>query len=135
MSLSVSMGSQKLDTALQMWSHQCQTDGKNHFPGRAGYSISNISTVVFFCCQATLLAYIQLDHYNTVSFSPESYFPARWSPACAAAQGFSITGLGFYFESFFGLDEVSHRQFFNHVEVPLNSNPALHILNAFYHAV
>ncbi|KAM4643191.1 E3 ubiquitin-protein ligase KCMF1-like isoform 8-T9 [Amazona ochrocephala] len=29
-------GSLKLDTALWMWLHQCQTEGKNHFPGAAG---------------------------------------------------------------------------------------------------
>lgn len=120
-------GSQKLDTVLQMRSHQCQTDGKDHFPGSAGYFLTNVAQGR--CCP--LLSGNTTSLCSTCSPRPCGFFSQR---AAIHTAGPQLVPLHRVFSSqvwdftcaFFELDEFSHRPVFTLCWVPLNSNPALH---------
>lgn len=66
--------SSELDTAFQMWLHQCWIEVKNYHPSLAG-SILFKATLDFFSHKCTLLAYVQLD--SQMPGLPVR-FPAVW---------------------------------------------------------
>ena len=60
---SVALGSPSLDTALQIWSHCCWVEKKDHGCQPAGDAFPDAAqdTVGLPCCKGTLLPYSQLD--------------------------------------------------------------------------
>jgi len=60
--LSLLLGSPKLDTALQVWHHQCGAEGKDHYSQAAGNTPARAAqdTISLICSKDILVAYVQL---------------------------------------------------------------------------
>ena len=80
----------KLTTGLEVWPHQCQVQGDNHFPSPAGHAIPDTSqdAVGLLGHLGTLPAHIQLavTQHPQVLFLPGS-FAATLPQACSIAWG------------------------------------------------
>ncbi|KAK4827417.1 hypothetical protein QYF61_017847 [Mycteria americana] len=62
LNVSLVVGGPKLNTLFEVWPHQCQVQGHNHFPSPAGHTIFDTSqdAIGFLGHLGTLLAHVQL---------------------------------------------------------------------------
>ena len=60
--VSLVLASPELDTAPQVWPHQCWVEGKDHLPRPAGYAFFNAAqdAIHLLCSKGTLLPHVQL---------------------------------------------------------------------------
>ncbi|RMB98756.1 hypothetical protein DUI87_24975 [Hirundo rustica rustica] len=77
----------ELDTALKVWPHQCQVQGKNDLPTPAGHTIPDPGQDAIGPLDhlGTLLAHVQLLSPVPPGPFPPGHCPATLTPACNAA--------------------------------------------------
>lgn len=90
--VSVVLGSPKLYTAPQMWSHQCWKDGMDQFSQSADYTLANIAQDVtgpLYCKAQCQLMFNFLSIMILKSFSTKLFLVTP-PPACTAACHYSV---------------------------------------------
>lgn len=113
-----------MDIALQVHSHKCFIEGKDHFPGFVGYAPPITAQDVFglLCCKGTLLTHVQLvgkpdpqvPFYRAVSYTV--------SPQLVLLHGVISSWMQDLAFPFNELHEVSVTLFLHPVQVPLKSS-------------
>ncbi|KAJ7416598.1 hypothetical protein WISP_70074 [Willisornis vidua] len=117
----------KLDTALDMWPHQCPVQVQNHFPGPAGHTIADTGqdAIGLLCHLGTLLAHVELSAYQNpqidfclATIQPPSPLPVALHGVVVAKGQDPTLGL-------VELHTLGFSPFIQLVQIPLQSPPTL----------
>ncbi|KAK4823617.1 hypothetical protein QYF61_004220 [Mycteria americana] len=121
----------KLNTVFEVWPHQCQVQGDNHFPSYAGHAISNTSldAVGFLGHLGTLLAHIQVavNQHPQVLFCWAAFQPLFPKPV--ALHGVVVTQVQDLAFHLLAPHTVGLGPSIQPVQVPLQSLPTLKQIN------